>query len=161
MAADLFLTLGDIKGEASDAGQKGAMEVIAWSWGMTQPGKWSSGTSKASGKVAVHDLEITKFIDKATPNLIIAACCGTPYAEGKLIGRVTGKEKPIDQLVITMKDVVVSEISSTDKKGSERPIETVKLNFSWFNVAYTPVNGEGMAEAAVEQPWSIKENAKG
>ena len=36
-AADMFLKLGDIKGESTDAKHPGEIAVLAWSWGVNGP----------------------------------------------------------------------------------------------------------------------------
>ena len=36
MAADIFAKLGDIKGESQDSKHKDEVEVLSWSWGVTQ-----------------------------------------------------------------------------------------------------------------------------
>ena len=38
MAADIFAKIGDIKGESLDAKHKDEVEVLSWSWGVTQTG---------------------------------------------------------------------------------------------------------------------------
>ena len=38
MAVDMFLKIGDIKGESADDKHAGEIDVLAWSWGMSQSG---------------------------------------------------------------------------------------------------------------------------
>ena len=38
MAVDMFLKLGDIKGEAQDKTHKEEIDVLAWSWGASNSG---------------------------------------------------------------------------------------------------------------------------
>ena len=42
------------------------IDVLAWSWGMSQSGSMHMGGGGA-GKVNVQDLSFTKYIDKSTP----------------------------------------------------------------------------------------------
>ena len=71
MAVDMFLKLGDVKGESAAGGHTEEIDVLAWSWGMTQSGTTHMGSGGGAGKVDVHDLSITKYVDKATPTRII------------------------------------------------------------------------------------------
>ena len=35
MAVDMFIKIGDLKGESSDKSHKDEIDVLAWSWGMS------------------------------------------------------------------------------------------------------------------------------
>ena len=39
MASDIFAKIGDIKGESLDDKHKDEIEVLSWSWGMTNAAK--------------------------------------------------------------------------------------------------------------------------
>ena len=43
MASDIFAKIGDIKGESRDAKHKDEIEVLSWSWGVTQTGSVTRG----------------------------------------------------------------------------------------------------------------------
>ena len=43
MATDIFAKIGDIKGESLDAKHKDEVEVLSWSWGVSQSGTLSPG----------------------------------------------------------------------------------------------------------------------
>lgn len=38
MAVDIFIKIGDIKGESMDKAHKDEIDVLNWSWGMSQSG---------------------------------------------------------------------------------------------------------------------------
>ena len=64
MAINSFLALGDITGESRDPEFADTIDVIAWSFGMSQSGTTHLGPGGGGGKVSVNDLSITKWIDK-------------------------------------------------------------------------------------------------
>jgi len=64
MAVDMFMKAGDIEGESNDAKHKGSIDVLAWSWGMSQSGTTHMGTGGGAGKVNIQDLSFTKYVDK-------------------------------------------------------------------------------------------------
>ena len=43
MASDLFIKIGDIKGESLDDKHKDEVDVLAWSWGVSQSGSMHGG----------------------------------------------------------------------------------------------------------------------
>ena len=49
MAVDMFLKLGDVKGESVDGSHKDEIDVLAWSWGMSQSGTTHMGGGGGSG----------------------------------------------------------------------------------------------------------------
>ena len=51
MAVDMFLKLTDIKGEAQDDSHKEEIDVLAWSWGMSQSGTTHVGGGGGSVRV--------------------------------------------------------------------------------------------------------------
>ena len=61
MAIDIFIKIGDIKGEAKDSKHKEKIDVLAWSWGMSNSGSSHYGGGGGSGKVNVQDLSLAFF----------------------------------------------------------------------------------------------------
>src|SRR5262245_9652328 len=70
VAADIFAKIGDIKGESLDDKHKGEIEVLSWSWGVTNGSKITKGSGAGSGKAKFQDLSFTHKIDKASPLLL-------------------------------------------------------------------------------------------
>ena len=159
MAVDMFLKLDDVKGESTDDKHKGEIDVLAWSWGMNQSGTTHMGGGGGSGKVSVHDLSLTKYVDKSSPNLMLATCNGKHFKEALLTVRKAG-EKPLEYIKISMKEVIVSSVSTGGSGGQDRLTENITLNFAEFKIAYTPQKEDGSGEAAVEAAYHIAKNVK-
>jgi type VI secretion system secreted protein Hcp len=159
MAVDMFLKLDDQKGESRDEKHKDETEVLAWSWGMSQSGSTHSGSGGGSGKVSVQDLSLTKYVDKSSPMLQLACCNGKHFKEALLTVRKAG-EKPLEYLKITMKEVIITSISTGGSGGEDRLTENVTLNFAEFKTEYTPQKPDGSGDAAVEAAYNIAQNVK-
>jgi len=159
MAVDMFLKLDDVKGESTDDKHKDEVDVLAWSWGMSQSGTTHMGGGGGSGKVSVNDLSLTKYVDKSSPNLILATCNGKHYKQALLTVRKAG-EKPLEYIKITMKEVLVSSVSTGGSGGEDRLTENITLNFAEFKIEYTPQKSDGSGEAAVEAAYHIAKNLK-
>jgi type VI secretion system secreted protein Hcp len=159
MAVDMFMKIGDVKGESKDDKHEGEIDVLAWSWGMSQSGTTHLGTGGGAGKVSVQDISFTKYIDKSSMNLIIACCNGKHYPEAKLTVRKAG-ETPLEYLTITMKDVLVSAVSTGGSGGEDRLTENVTLNFGQFIAEYKPQKADGSGDAGVFAKWDIPKNVK-
>lgn len=159
MAVDFFLKLGDIKGESKDHQYADWIEVLAWSWGMSQSGTMHTGTGGGTGKVSVQDFSVTKFVDKATPNIMQKCCTGKHYPEVTFIARKAG-DKPIDYVKLTMKEVIVTSANTGGSGGEEQVTENVTLNFAHYKYEYTPQSETGAKSGALTQTFDIRRNTE-
>ena len=161
MAVDMFLKLTDVKGEAQDKSHKEEIDVLAWSWGMSQSGTMHTGGGGGGGKVSVQDISITKWLDKSSPVLMQYCSTGKQFPEAILTVRKAGGDSPLEYLIITMKDVIVTSISTGGSGGEDRLTENTSLNFSQYKVEYQPQKPDGSAEGG-KIPWEfdIAANAK-
>lgn len=160
MAVDMFIKIGDIKGEAQDAKHKDEIDVLAWSWGMSQSGTTHMGGGGGAGKVNVQDLSFTKYVDKSSANLMTAACNGEHFKEVNLTVRKAGKEA-LEYIKIKMEQVIVSSVSTGGSGGEDRLTENVTLNFAKFHYSYQPQKTDGSKDGGViESKWDIAKNAK-
>jgi len=160
MAVDIFLKLDGIKGEAQDDKYKDEIDVLAWSWGASQSGTTHGGTGSGSGKVAVQDLSITKYIDKSSPTLFQHCANGKHISKGKLIIRKAG-EKPLEYLTIDLEDIIVTHVSLGGSGSEDRLTENVTLNFGTYHIKYATQLASGAKGAEVEHKWHISKNVAG
>lgn len=158
MAVDMFLKIGDVKGESRDAKHKEEIDVLAWSWGMSQSGSTHVGGGGGTGKVTVQDLSITKWVDSASHALALACCDGTHYDEALLTVRKAGGKEAIEYIKVTMNEVIISSISTGGSGGEDRLTESVGLNFAKFKFEYTPQKADGTADATKTAGWDIATN---
>jgi type VI secretion system secreted protein Hcp len=159
MAVDMFIKIGDLKGESVDDKHKEEIDVLAWSWGMSQSGTTHLGTGAGAGKVNVQDISFTKYVDKSSPNLMQYCCNGKHFAEALLTVRKAG-ETPLEYLKLTLKDLMITAVSTGGSGGEDRLTENVTLNFSQFKVEYTPQKKDGTGDAAVTIGWDVAKNVK-
>lgn len=154
MAVDMFLKLTDVKGEAQDKAHKEEIDVLAWSWGMSQSGSMHVAGGGGSGKVSVQDLSITKLIDKSSPVLMKYCSSGKQFPEGILTVRKAGGDNPLEYLVITMTDIIVTSVSTGGSGGEDRLTENVSLNFAAVKTEYQPQKPDGSADGG-KIPWEM------
>lgn len=157
MAVDMFIKIGDIKGESIDATHKDEIDVLAWSWGISQSGTLHSSTGGGAGKVNVQDISLTKWIDKASPALFLKCCNGGHIADATLTVRKAG-DVPLEYFKIQLKDVMVTAVSTGGSGGEDRLTENVTLNFAKFKVIYKTQLANGGAGPEVPMQWDIPQN---
>ena len=157
MAVDMFINIDGIKGESGDAKHKGEIDVLSWSFGGSQSGSAHVGGGLGAGKVNIHDLSVTKYVDKASPELFTHLCNGKHIPKALLTVRKAG-EHPLEYLKITMENVLVSSLTTGGSGGEDRLTENVSLNFAKLKVEYTPQSKTGTGEGVVAMTWDILAN---
>jgi len=159
MAVDMFLKLDGIKGESKDAKHKDEIHIESFSWGLSQTGAHGAGGGGGAGKVSVHDISITKFLDKASPELMLACCNGKHIKEGLITVRKAG-ENPVEYLKIKLSDILISGVQNAGH-GSDLLTENLTLNFAKFHVDYQEQGKDGKAAGGpVSMGWDVKANTK-
>ncbi len=161
MAVDIFIKIGDIKGESQDKTHKDEIEVLNWSWGMSQSGNMHTGTGGGAGKVSIQDLSLTKYVDKATPNLMMHCSSGKHVAKVTLTVRKAGGDAQVEYLIINLEEVLISSLSTGGSGSDDRLIENITLNFAKVTVDYQPQKADGTKEGGpIKYGWNIRSNVK-
>jgi type VI secretion system secreted protein Hcp len=152
VATDIFAKLSDIKGESLDDKHKDEIEVLSWSWGVTNPVSLA-GSGAALGRAHFHDLSFTHKIDKASPVLMQACATGVHLKEATITHRKAGKGQQ-EFLVIKMNDVIITALADAD--SGDTSTETVSLAFAKINVEYKPQKADGSLDAGIHFKYDLK-----
>ena len=162
--ADIFLKFEpELKGESVDKENKDWIDVVSWSWGMTQSGSAHTGGGAGTGKVSVRDVTIVKHVDKATPNLIKQCCNGKHFTSALLTVRKAGAsdgKKALPYFKLKMKDGLVSSVTTGEVDQDGRMVETIGLNFAAFEIEYDPQAAGGSGSGVVPAKWNIASNSE-
>ena len=156
MASDIFAKIGDIKGESTDSKHKDEIEVLSFSWGVTNSAKIKGG---GAGKATFTDLSFLHGIDKASPNLLSACATGAHLKEATITHRKAGKGQQ-EYLIIKMNDVIITGVALADSSvvaGSE----TVSMAFAKVDLEYKPQKADGSLDAGIHFKFDIKANKEG
>lgn len=161
MAVDMFLKLEGVEGEAQDSKHGKEIDVLAWSWGMSQSGTMHVGGGGGGGKVSIQDISLTKYIDKASPVLMQYCSSGKQFKEGLLTVRKAGGDNPLEYLKIKMTEVIVTSYSTGGSGGEDLLTENISLNFAQVDVEYQPQDQKGAKlGGAIKYGWDIAKNIK-
>src|SRR5689334_647247 len=108
---DAFLKVETIDGESSDDKHKNWMEILSYSWGVSQPisGTVSSVGSLSAERADFQNFSVVKGTDKASPKLFLACVNGEHLPSATLeICRAGGDKQPYMEYKLT--DVMVTGI---------------------------------------------------
>ena len=160
MAVDMFIKIGELKGESRDKVHAGEVDVLAWSWGMSNSGSAHMGGGAGSGKVNVQDISITKYIDASSNALMDACCTGKHFDTATLTVRKAGGT-PLEYVIITLSEVMITSVSTGGSGGEDRLTENVSLNFAKFKFSYQPQKADGSKDGGTKDvTYNIAENTK-
>ncbi|MBR9985433.1 MAG: type VI secretion system tube protein Hcp [Desulfosarcina sp.] len=157
MAVDITLKIDGINGESKIDGHEKEIDVLAWSWGVSQSGSMHVGGGGGAGKANIQDVSVTKYVDKASTNLLRKCCNGAHLKKAIMTVRKSG-ENPVDYVVIQMEPIMVTSVSTGGSGGEDRLTENITLNFAKVKFSYTPQKDDGSADAAIDLTWNIETN---
>jgi type VI secretion system secreted protein Hcp len=184
---DYFLKIDGIPGESQDDKHKNEIEVHGFSWGSVNSGSSAMGGGGGTGKVQVHDVVVSKYIDKSTPKLLEACSTGKHISNVTLSCRKAGGTQQ-EYLKIVLSDVLISGVevqggvsaqdtpisglnynaskSNTgniaammdDEGALPIPVEQVSFNFGKIEHEYREQDSKGGMQGPVKSGWDVKAN---
>ncbi len=160
MAVDMFMKIDGVTGESQDQnGHGGEIDVLAWSWGISNSGTTHMGSGSGGGKANVQDLSFTKYVDVSSPDLALACLNGKHFATATLTVRKAG-ETPLEYIILEMTDVIVTSISKGGSGGEDRLTENLSLNFGQIHEKYVEQTPQGGTGGQPDYTYDIAGNIK-
>ncbi len=156
-AVDMFLKIEGVDGESTDKDHADEIDVLAWSWGMSNSGSMHTGGGGGAGRVAIQDFSFTKYIDKSSPMLLLKCANGGSFDEATLVVRKAGGS-PLEYFTLKFTNVIVSSVSMGGSGGEDRLTENITLNFAKVKWTYTEQNPDGSAGGSQDMTWDIAGN---
>ena len=155
-ALDMFLKIYGVDGESTDSTHSKEIDVIAWSWGMSNSGTTHLDSGSGAGKANVQDFSFTKYLDKSSPKLMLSALTGTTYPDATFTVRMTPTSgKSYEYLKLKLENVLVTSVSGGGAGNQDKLTENVTLNFSKFKLEYFIPSLTGVATSAGEVNYDI------
>ena len=139
MAFDMFIKFPDIPGESTDSKHKGEIEVLSFSWGVSQTTtRAGSGNGAGVGKAKVSDFSFVKQLGVASPALFVSVCRGehfddVVFSASTGVGTKKGQETFYK---VTFSDVLISGVSPAGSAGADVPLEQVSINFAKVEIEF-------------------------
>jgi len=159
MASDIFAKLGDIKGESLDAKHKDEIEVLSYSWGVSNAGSMAHGSGGGEGKATFQDISFVHVVDKATPVLMQACATGHHIKDATITHRKSGKGQQ-EYLIVKLNDVIVTGVAHGGS-GETGQSENVTLGFTKVSFEYKPQKPDGSLDAGIFFKYDIKAQKEG
>ena len=124
---------------------------------MSQSGNTHLGSGSGAGKVSVQDVSVTHYLDSASAPLALACCKGTHVPEGLLTVRKAG-DTPLEYVKLTMKDIIITSVSTGGSGGEDRLTENFSMNFAEYKLEYTAQDKKGGAGKTATAAYNMQQN---
>ena len=158
----IYMKFDSIDGESTAKGHEKWIEVLSFSWGVTNATTRASGGGGGAGKASFQDLHFTQKTQSSSPNLLKACATGEHIKEATL-SFIKGEGQQLEFLKIKLEDVLISGLQTGGAEGSDgdRPTDEVSLNFLKIDYLYTPQSADGSVLPPIEFAFDIAANRAG
>ena len=152
MSSDFHIKFDGVEGESTHKDHKGEIEVLSWSWGVSQVSGAGAGGGSGKGKASPGEFHLVHLYDKASPVLAKHCVGGKHFKDAKLTARKAGEGQK-DFLVITLKEVFISSVSPSGSQGGD-VMEQVSCSYKDVEFAYKAQDDKGGLGGEVKFGWN-------
>lgn len=156
---DFFIKIDGIEGESKDSKHKGWIDVLSFSYAVSQSSSAFTGGGVGVGKANFDALVFEHYADKATPNLLQYCASGKHVGEVKLEAAKVGDGSQV-YFTITLTDAIITHAGPSGSTDDARVKETVGISYSKIKVEVKEQNANGSLGASVTGAWDVKQNQK-
>jgi type VI secretion system secreted protein Hcp len=153
MAIDTHIKFDGVDGESTHQDHKGEVEVLSWTWGVSNASH-SAGGGSGKGKANPGDFHFTHIYDKASPILAKKCAQGVHFKEVVLTARKSGEGQK-DFLKIAMKECFITSVQPSGSSGGDL-MESVSMSYGSIDFAYKPQDEKGGLGGEVKFGWDVK-----
>jgi type VI secretion system secreted protein Hcp len=150
----IFLSLEGVPGESAIEAHRNWIDVLSFNYGIQNPASIpASGGGMRAGLPQFGDLVITKQMDKASPQLYLAASNGKHIALARLEVIKGGRLV----LVYRLSDVTVGAVEVAGE-GTDIILEKVSLKYGRIEWTYIAVDPTGQELGEFKTGWDLAAN---
>ena len=121
-----------IKAEPTDPRNGRGIEVLSWSWSLSDSGNLTGPGRGEADKVIMQDIHFVRHVGPASPQLMRASASGERFATAVLTTRT-----PAGVLAVTLENTMVSSYTASGTETDPR-VERFTLGFSAMKMEYGP-----------------------
>jgi type VI secretion system secreted protein Hcp len=143
------------EGESVAVGHMNEIDALAFSFGVSNSGSVSSGGGGGAGKANFQDLGVTKYVDIASPHLVLACASGKIFKEVTLtVARNTRGNRALEFMTIKLSNALVSSVSLGGSEG-DRLTENVTFNYQKIEFTVRKQNRDGTLGPPMSIMWDV------
>jgi type VI secretion system secreted protein Hcp len=155
MAVNAYLYIDGVEGPSSS--KPGHIDVLSFSFGVSQTavyGAGASGKEAKAGRADFSNLTIMKVLDKTSPILFDHSASGDILKKVYLLYDKPVGDKQQDYFRIWIKDALITSVQLSG--SNENPTESVSFAFQAEEIAYRPEKDDGTLDAAIRKGYDLE-----
>ena len=155
MAVNAYLYVDGVEGPSTS--KAGCIDVLSFSWGVSQTavyGAGASGKEAKAGRADFSNLSIMKVLDKTTPLLCDHCATGNILPKVYILYDKPVGDKQQAYFRIWVKDALITSVQLSG--SSENPTESVSFAFQAVEIAYAPEKDDGTLDAAIRKGYDLE-----
>jgi type VI secretion system secreted protein Hcp len=152
MSSDFHIKFDGVEGEATHKDHKGEIEILSWSWDVSQTSGASAGGGSGRGKANPGEFVFTHIYDKASPVLAKHAASGKHFKDAKLTARKAGEGQKAF-LTVTLKEVFITRVAPSGESEGDIT-EEVTATYKDIEFAYKPQDDKGGLGGEIKFGWN-------
>jgi type VI secretion system secreted protein Hcp len=155
MAVNAYLYVDGITGPSTS--KTGFIDVLSFSWGVSQTavyGAGASGKEAKAGRADFSNLTIMKVLDATTPLLCDHCATGNILAKVYIVYDKPVGDAQADYFRIWIKDALITSVQLSG--SNENPMESVSFAFQGVEIAYKPEADDGSLGAAIPKGYNLE-----
>ena len=146
-ATDVYLNIAGIKGEITMKGYEGAIDVLAWSWGLSNAGSPLFG----AGHVSLQDLSWTQYLDGSAVELFGALTDGTPISLATLSALRDSRDGRYNYFQAVFSGNLITSLSTGGSSGEDIFTANISMAMTDVTLRYRPTETANWIEASFSQ----------
>lgn len=154
LAADYYLEIPEIKGGSVADGFKDQIEVLSFSWKLSNSAPTGTTGGGSTSRPVFGDLEWTQAVNQSIPDLF------ADLARGEVVGKVTlsfveqAEERSYRFFTMTFEDATLTSLSLSGASGGD-PLASLSLSYSGIELAYIPQDKGGKLLDPIKATWDL------
>jgi type VI secretion system secreted protein Hcp len=155
VAVNAYLYIDGVEGPSTS--KPNHIDVLSFSWGVSQTnvyGTGASGKEAKAGRADFANLMIMKVLDKTSPILCDHCASGDILKEVYLLYDKPVGDKQEDYFRIYLKDALITSVQLSG--SNENPMESVSFAFQAVEIAYKPEKDDGSLDAAISKGYDLE-----
>jgi type VI secretion system secreted protein Hcp len=155
MAVNAYLYVDGVEGPSTS--RTGCIDILSFSWGVSQTstyGAGASGKEAKAGRADFSNLSIMKVLDKTTPLLCDHCATGNILPKVYIVYDKPVGDKQQVYFRIWVKDALITSVQLSG--SNENPTESVSFAFQGVEYAYAPEKDDGTFDAAIRKGYDLE-----
>jgi type VI secretion system secreted protein Hcp len=156
----IYMQYKGIDGDATQSGFKNWIRIDSFQFGVGRPITTHTGAAlnRDAHEPSISEITVTKQVDKASGPMLQSVCTDKKGQDCK-IAFVSQGDPGEQYLQYTLTNTLISGLS-VHSNGSDRPNESVSLNFTKLEIEVKPLSTDNSAEGPFKFAYDIAQAKK-